>query len=77
MDIEILKEKNIDFILNIAGSIVEDYEKITIPPTPVREGFSFDGWYTETECTNIWNFSISPNIEDGHALVLYAGWNII
>lgn len=56
---------------------VEDGEKITIPPTPVREGYSFAGWYTEPDCTNIWDFNVSPNIEDGHELVLYAGWNTL
>lgn len=56
---------------------VEVGEKITIPPTPVREGYSFAGWYKEKECANIWDFNESPNIEDGHELVLYAGWNIL
>ena len=56
---------------------VEDGEKITIPPKPVRDGYSFAGWYTEPDCTNIWDFNISPNIEDGHELVLYAGWNTL
>lgn len=55
---------------------VENDDKITIPPKPVRDGYSFAGWYTEPDCTNIWDFNISPNIEDGHELVLYAGWNI-
>lgn len=55
---------------------VENNDKITIPPKPVRDGYSFTCWYTEPDCTNIWDFNISPNIEDGHELVLYAGWNI-
>ena len=56
---------------------VENDGKLTIPPTPVREGFSFAGWYTEPECTNIWDFNVSPNIEDDHELVLYAGWDTL
>lgn len=55
----------------------EGDEKITVPPKPVRDGHSFTGWYTEPECTNIWDFNISPNIENGHTMVLYAGWNIL
>ncbi len=27
-----------------------------IPPEPTREGYIFDGWYKEAECTNKWNF---------------------
>ena len=56
---------------------VENDEKLTIPPKPVREGNSFTGWYTEPECTNIWDFNESPNIEEGSELVLYAGWESI
>ena len=28
-----------------------------IPPTPIRDGYTFDGWYKEAECINIWDFS--------------------
>ena len=56
---------------------VENDEKITIPPKPARDGYSFTGWYTEQECTNIWDFNESPSIEEGSELVLYAGWESI
>jgi len=49
--------------------------KIDLPPEPVREGYSFTGWYTEPECTNVWDFDVAPSIE-GKQLCLYAGWNI-
>ena len=77
---------NINFNLNyqVEGLLklyrvdnVEDDEKITIPPKPARDGYSFTGWYTEPECTNIWDFNESPNIEEGSELVLYAGWESI
>ena len=28
-----------------------------IPPNPIRNGYTFDGWYYETECINIWDFN--------------------
>jgi hypothetical protein len=27
-----------------------------IPPTPIREGYEFKGWYKEPECLNAWDF---------------------
>lgn len=27
-----------------------------IPPDPVRDGYTFGGWYKEAECINAWNF---------------------
>lgn len=53
---------------------VENDEKITIPPKPVRDGYSFTGWYTEPESTNIWDFNNPPTIEANSEMVLYAGW---
>ena len=29
-----------------------------IPVIPVRDGYTFGGWYKETECINAWNFEI-------------------
>ena len=32
-------------------------EKIEyIPEQPLRDGYTFDGWYKESECVNIWDF---------------------
>ncbi len=33
------------------GSMIE-----YIPPAPKREGYTFAGWYKESECTNAWDF---------------------
>ncbi len=30
--------------------------KIRRPKDPIREGYAFTGWYTESECVNIWDF---------------------
>lgn len=45
-------------------------EKIT-PDEPVKEGWSFTGWYTDRECTE--SFDISADEITG-STVLYAGW---
>ena len=41
---------------------IDDYdygEKIdVIPPVPTRAGYTFGGWYKESECINKWNFEI-------------------
>lgn len=36
---------------------IENGEKIElIPESPTREGYTFDGWYKESECNNKWIF---------------------
>ena len=54
-----------------------------IPPDPIREGYTFDGWYKEAECVNKWNFENDtlPEIkidEDEKVIfqetALYAKW---
>lgn len=45
---------------------------ITAPsPAPIRDGYTFKGWYKEENCTDQWNFendTVTGNI------TLYAGW---
>lgn len=59
------------------GSLVDSQtgmnigDKVTEPAIPTREGYYFDGWYTEAECVTAWNFeddTISGN------MTLYAKW---
>ena len=54
-------------------STVEVGGQVSQPPSPVREGFAFDAWYTESGCVNQFDFSaaITNNI------TLYAGWDEI
>ena len=46
-------------------------DKIALPEPPSREGYTFDGWYTDEALTTAWNFSediVSGDVE------LYAKW---
>jgi uncharacterized repeat protein (TIGR02543 family) len=56
------------------GSISADYgTTITAPEAPVRTGYTFGGWYRETDCVNEWNFSTDTVTEH---IILYAKWTI-
>ena len=39
--------------------------------TPVKEGYVFDGWYLDKDCTNEWDIESNP-VEG--SITLYAGW---
>ena len=46
---------------------------IALPATPVRDGYTFIGWYTDSSCTNAWNFDtdrVNAN------MILYGGWEV-
>jgi len=64
---------------------IENGEKIEIiPDMPVREGYTFNGWYKEAACENKWDFEtdtvtkqeISGNEKypDNYVTYLYANW---
>ena len=54
------------------ASVVGKYgETIAEPETPVREGSTFTGWYSDSACTVRWNFASDTPTGD---LTLYAGW---
>ncbi|HIU59899.1 MAG TPA: InlB B-repeat-containing protein, partial [Candidatus Stercoripulliclostridium merdigallinarum] len=42
----------------------------TIPGTPKRNGYVFNGWYSDPECNQAWNFTTAITGER----TLYAGW---
>lgn len=61
--------------------VVEQGEKIVdVPPSdPVRDRYTFCGWYTEPECINKWDFATDTmphpeNSEEFYELELYAKW---
>ena len=69
-----LTKYTVTFNLNGKGTnfTQEVYENRTMaaPATPTTSGYVFDGWYTEAQCTNAFNFStpITAN------RTLYAKW---
>lgn len=67
---------------------VDSYDESVItfiPPEPEREGYTFEGWYKESECLHEWDFSVditgkeivlSPNktYDSYEGIYLYAKW---
>lgn len=47
---------------------VADNEAVTRPEDPVKEGYTFDNWYSDSELTTTYNFS-SPVVAD---ITIYA-----
>ena len=45
---------------------------IAQPTDPVKNGFTFGGWYKESTCTTPWNFATDTVTAD---ITLYAKWN--
>lgn len=41
------------------------------PDDPTKDGFYFDGWYCDEECTTVWDFEKDISKED---ITLYAKW---
>ena len=56
----------------VPAQTVEYRAKATAPTAaPTREGYTFDGWYKEQECTNIWGFE--TDVVTGETTI-YAKW---
>ncbi|WP_017811218.1 InlB B-repeat-containing protein [Paenibacillus shenyangensis] len=54
--------------------IFVEYEgTVTEPVQPTRDGYSFDGWYTDGTLSRQFEFGTTPVTRD---LTLYAGWTI-
>lgn len=70
---------NVSFNYNYTGSPaalsnpVKEGEKAVKPADPVRTGYIFDGWFTEAECKNAFDFN-APITADTQ---IYAGWTEI
>ena len=65
----------VSFDLQGHGAAIEDVQvnaggTLTQPADPTAIGWEFGGWYTEAECTNVWDFAtvLTGNI------TLYAKW---
>ena len=48
-------------------------DTITAPENPTKTGYTFDGWYKETELTNAWVFATDTVTAD---TTLYAKWSV-
>ncbi len=63
-------------VSEITGKLWND--TVTEPQPPTREGYVFEGWYQEEDCTTIWHFAPAPEGSDPDRLVddvtLYAKW---
>lgn len=54
-------------------SITQEYgTEISEPSTPVKQGYTFDGWYSDSDFNNVFTFSIMPSNDT----LLYAKWII-
>ena len=55
---------NVEYNLNYDDNdiyFIDDYDNELIsyiPQNPERKGYTFDGWYKESECINKWDFSL-------------------
>ncbi len=50
---------------------VDDNGIVEVPEAPKKEGFKFDGWYSDEALTERWDFITSKATED---TILYAKW---
>lgn len=49
-------------------------EAVARPADPVNDGYVFSGWFTDTECTTLYDFSQPVGTSD---IYLYSGWNVV
>lgn len=56
---------------NIIPSIEYGKGRLLNVENPIREGYSFTGWYRDSACTDLWN--METDIVD-RTMTLYAGW---
>ena len=64
---------NVTFIngsYEYAKQTVENGKTAAVPAEPVRDGYAFTGWYRDSGCTQIYNFSAAVTADT----TLYAGW---
>ena len=54
----------------VSQTLWSNYDKATAPTAPTANGYIFQGWYTEAECINQWDFN---TVVTGD-MTLYAKW---
>lgn len=79
----IMKKSNVGYYLNYNENsyyYVDYYENGEvvkyIPPIPEREGYTFGGWFKESECVDQWDFETDTvqTDENKEEVGLYAKW---
>lgn len=55
----------------VPSQTVQYGERIQQPEEPIREGYQFNGWYSDLDRTRLWNFE--TDTVQGN-MTLYAGW---
>ena len=75
LNVEYKKMVTITFNKNGHGTAPADItvnkgETATAPAAPIDDNYDFGGWYTEAECTNVFDFSQAVNDN----ITLYAKW---
>lgn len=58
----------------IPDKTIQYGEKMDPPDDPVREGYSFEGWYSDIDLTDQWDFEKDKVLGN---MTLYAGWSDI
>jgi uncharacterized repeat protein (TIGR02543 family) len=78
-----IRPANITFLNNYSDEInggyyrldnIEPGENIPKPPNPERNGYEFTGWFTDSNCLNIWDFDSAKELSNDTEFRLYAGW---
>lgn len=57
----------------VASQTITEGEKATEPTAPTKAGYTFAGWYKDSACTTVWNFTADTVTFD---TILYAKWSI-
>lgn len=55
----------------VPDQVVQYGEKIKEPEEPTRDGYTFNGWYSDLDRTTLWDFG-SDTVQGN--MTLYAGW---
>ena len=65
----------VSFVTNggsaIASQTVIPGNRAELPEPPIKEGYSFSGWYTDPQLINVYNFDTPVHAD----IVLYASWS--
>ncbi|MCD8158499.1 MAG: InlB B-repeat-containing protein [Clostridiales bacterium] len=58
--------------VNSSTKYVKKNSTLAEPDTPVYDGYTFTGWYTDSDCTTLYDFSTKVT----SSFTLYGGWKV-